>query len=64
MILPYKPNLYEAYENQNQSALEKVYQKISLVLCYSPKRKLLDSFEQKAHIRTINKLKGGVGDVI
>ena len=50
MILPYKPNLFEANEYQNEGALEKAYLKKTEFHL-----KLLDSLEQEDHIRGINK---------
>ena len=56
MILPYKPNLLEANECQNEGALEKAYLKKTEFHL-----KLLDSLEQEDHIRGINNLTKGGG---
>ena len=61
MILPYKPNPFEAIEYQNEGALEKAYLQKTEDILYSFHLKLLDSLEQEDHIRGINNLtKGGV----
>ena len=53
MILPYKPNPFEAVEYQNEGALEKAYLQKTEDILYSFHLKLLDSLEQEEHIRGI-----------